>query len=680
MASSGVTHPSVSVGDLLRLLDSPWLYRIWTYQEIMLSENPVLVCGTMMTPWWRFSMSVLYLRITEQWADKYNLHTGDSTSDLFQSLRVWRALVLDRNDFQVSRRHNSSSSIYATLDLQLYNWFLSDIADAFMVEYVSPWTREVLSLQLFGSVAPFAIAIAVAILAWADEWDYEIPSTTAIVSLILIGVFNNTVYLMSRNMDHTVRRPRRKYLRHNLVTWPEESSAKNIILSAIWTRQCKENKDFNFGTRNLMQALIRANLYPLKYSCSLSEVYKELTVNLIELTRSPELILAALRSQVPDAPSWTVDWPMRTSWRKHQSDFERDNGLFYDLTAAPMPQGSVEFDPEHPNVLRIRAWTLGRVTAVLNFERLEDTNHSGQRSKHLHNLRALLQLVNAELDGNDWESVEMYLHELSTPLFKFLRKNRHMQSDEILSLLQSRGRSFATSIWQRCGLVRAPLYADLFEAYRSFSNTWAAKLDRCIVVVSGARTSGSDISASHWPSNVSIATCHPIFSTSGSSSAMSARESSVPATQFQDCRVRSGDAVLQLSSMQEKAVVRQEGNKMIFVDALEAMGSPTIVKGWTQAYEISEMPLVDIDRYTEIQPTLPPPQPRRQAASSHIPRVLITPLNVANVIIPAIRHQITVNKHSSLLSFVFLFICTMEIGFMLSLKVPKTSMTTCSLQ
>ena len=263
MASSGVTNPSVvSVEDLLRLLDNPWLYRVWTYQEIMLSENPILVHGTMMMPWWRFAMSVLYLRITEHWADVENIHTSDSTSDLFKSLRVWRALVLDRNAFHISRRYTSSSSKYTTLDLQLYNRFLSDIADRFLSEFISWWGIGITSLQILLMVVPLAFAIVVPLIAWYSDLGFTTYDARCILFMAWCIETSFCIIwysFLSINLDHTVRRPRRKYLSHNPGTWPEESSAKNIILSAIWTRQCKERKDFNFGTRNLMQALSGQN-------------------------------------------------------------------------------------------------------------------------------------------------------------------------------------------------------------------------------------------------------------------------------------------------------------------------------------------------------------------------------------------------------------------------------------
>lgn len=619
MTSSRVAHASVvSVSDLVRFLDNPWLYRVWTYQEVMLSENPVLVCGTTMMPWWRFSMSVLYLRITEHWADKHDPHKGDRTSDLFKSLRLWRALVLDRNKLHMSKRHIFRSSNFTTLHLQLYNRFLSDIADVFMFEYLSKWRVEFLLLQLLLSIAPFGFAIGWALSIWTEDSGFNMSNSLGIASGIAFSVFNCSMYVLSRNLDHTVRRPRRKFLRHNPATWPEESSAENIILSAIWGRQCKENKDFNFGTRNIIRALIGAELPHLNYSSPVGEVYRDLTANVLHLTRSSELILAALRSQIPGAPSWTVDWSMRKPLRLYRYSVEHDHGLFYDLTADPMPPDSVMFDPSHPNVLQIRGWNLGAVKAVLSFKTLQNSSQSDQRAEHIHNLTALLQLANAELDHNDWEAVEMHLPELTAPTLAFLRRNRHMQPEEMLSTLQSSGRFHIASFWKWCGFMSDPLYATLFESYKSFCNAMAAKQDRRIVIVDGARPLGSDISASHWPSNVCMATCYPVPSPSYPGSASSAAGYDGLNAQFQECRLRPGDAVLQLCSMIEKAVVRQEDNKLVFVDAIEAMGMPIVVEGWTKAYNISEMPLVDIDRYTQTPPALPPPQPRRQDPSSHL--------------------------------------------------------------
>lgn len=50
--------------------------------------------------------------------------------------------------------------------------------------------------------------------------------------------------------------------------------------------------------------------------------------------------------------------------------------------------------------------------------------------------------------------------------------------------------------------------------------------------------------------------------------------------------------------MEEKAVIRQE-NKLVFVDAIEAMGLPVVASEWIKAYNISHMPLVNINGYSQ---------------------------------------------------------------------------------
>lgn len=136
---------------------------------------------------------------------------------------------------------------------------------------------------------------------------------------ILGCIWTTNWYIMSRNLDHVIRRPRRRYrTSNNPPVWPEESLVNNTILSAIWGRQCKESKDFNFGTRATQQKFLGRELLPLDYTRSLGEVYSDLTANMLLLTRSKELLLAALRSQVPESLFWTVDWSLRSPMRRLQ--------------------------------------------------------------------------------------------------------------------------------------------------------------------------------------------------------------------------------------------------------------------------------------------------------------------------------------------------------------------------
>lgn len=599
MASSGKTDlPVVSVNDLAQLLDNGWVYRLWTYQEIMLSENPVLVCGRVTIPWWRFAMSIMYLRITEDWTDIHDIHQGESTDRLFKSLRHWRALVLDRNSLQMSKRRALTSTsikmdmaVPSTgLDLEQYSKFLGIIANIFMADEVHRTFFETITGTLQCGVP----------LGWAYNYlrggqirGRPVYVLVVIALLTAASILHSVIYLLGRHLDHTVRRPRRRFILHDPVLWPEESLAENVLLSALWARQCKEPKDFNFGIRGLLQILTKEHMPRLDYSSSLEEVYRDLTVNLLRYTNSSELLLAALRSNLLSAPSWTVDWSMRTPLRLAKRSYESKHGLFYDMTKRPLPRDSWRFDPLQPNVLQVRAWMLGTVKAVLDFKALEENSGPGQHDRHIHNLEALLTLANAELDENDWGGVQSFLHELTGSTLKFLRKNRHSTPEEVFNLLQASAqvKSVHSSVMERCKVFSKS--AGLFESYKRFCNTMAMQRDRRIVVIDGARPVDSNISTSQWPSNVSMAKCHPISNISGSATTSAASGGNLM-TQFQDCRVQSGDAVLQLCGLREKAVVRQVGNKLLFVDAVEAMGLPGIIDGWTNSCNASQMPLVNI--------------------------------------------------------------------------------------
>ncbi|OAL04817.1 hypothetical protein IQ06DRAFT_101450 [Phaeosphaeriaceae sp. SRC1lsM3a] len=59
LTSKSMTRASIH--DLSTLLDAEWLERMWTYQEILLASNPILVSGQEHLPWWPFSLSITFL-------------------------------------------------------------------------------------------------------------------------------------------------------------------------------------------------------------------------------------------------------------------------------------------------------------------------------------------------------------------------------------------------------------------------------------------------------------------------------------------------------------------------------------------------------------------------------------------------------------------------------------------
>jgi hypothetical protein len=51
--------------DLANLLNRVWVERIWTYQEILLASNPVVVCGHRHLHWSRLIWGILFLDASE---------------------------------------------------------------------------------------------------------------------------------------------------------------------------------------------------------------------------------------------------------------------------------------------------------------------------------------------------------------------------------------------------------------------------------------------------------------------------------------------------------------------------------------------------------------------------------------------------------------------------------------
>jgi hypothetical protein len=53
------TANSASFHDLNELLSQDWITRIWTYQEIILASNPIVVCGDMHLNWSQFALAMI---------------------------------------------------------------------------------------------------------------------------------------------------------------------------------------------------------------------------------------------------------------------------------------------------------------------------------------------------------------------------------------------------------------------------------------------------------------------------------------------------------------------------------------------------------------------------------------------------------------------------------------------
>lgn len=76
-----------SIEEVEGVLDQVWIRRIWTFQEAVLANNPVIICGRQNLACNRLALSVVYLRAFEK----------------YPSLQAWLDLVYSRAHFQTKR-------------------------------------------------------------------------------------------------------------------------------------------------------------------------------------------------------------------------------------------------------------------------------------------------------------------------------------------------------------------------------------------------------------------------------------------------------------------------------------------------------------------------------------------------------------------------------------------------
>jgi hypothetical protein len=297
MASSELAKPPmVTLGDLAGFLNSSWLARLWTYQEIMFSGNPILVCGHSLLPWWRFAMSIFFPCITKDLVDEIL----PANVALFNQLRRWRMLIVDRDEFQNSKNRRHGTIDGSMTDLAHYYNFLFHVALIF----------EKLSRSLAYDLICLAAGFFPALMAFYFYLDVTDIDTRFFLPLTILAILAKKKFNSWRSrLSHTVRRPRHYVKPHRLLPgiWPRDPTTHSMLLAAVWERNYREPRDFNFGIRNLMQTLSGNILPQLDYSSPIGEIYKDLTIDMLERTNSTEIVLAAMGSHVEGQPSWVVD-------------------------------------------------------------------------------------------------------------------------------------------------------------------------------------------------------------------------------------------------------------------------------------------------------------------------------------------------------------------------------------
>ncbi|KAF2108510.1 heterokaryon incompatibility protein-domain-containing protein [Lophiotrema nucula] len=423
---SGIVYTSYQ--DMNDLLDREWVRRIWTYQEILLASNPIVVCGGFHLPWARFSLGVTFL--------EYSGINYQEGNPIIATLNTWAQIVSSR-DHLVS----SDATYFANIQscrrkdmpqtsLQRYRKFIVGVSQrtiwlrwlntlfmffglsvTFVVVtiwivlrkgYGTPAIRSTIPSRVVNaatkassSAAACVVAcVASDIAACAKACDAASSAANSVASLSA-DLANRVTY---QTIDRALGPPFgisflaffvsfiiflgsawRKYPGPDHVSLAQSEGID--LVDGLCNRKSKEKKDKAIAVQAVLQRLSKTALSPIDNTQSLEYIYKQLCINLMEVTGSLQFLLPASLNRFHEHPSWVPNW---------SADFDSfwlKSTLFRDkpATATPGSKAYWKLDPRKDNILIVRGRQISKGIFIgKTFEEHNNASTSFKRKTELY--------------------------------------------------------------------------------------------------------------------------------------------------------------------------------------------------------------------------------------------------------------------------------------------------------
>jgi hypothetical protein len=418
---------------------------MWTYQEILLASNPILVLGNMYLQWSMFERAITFLQ--------YSGVCGRLQSRLNRVLQAWTELVLTRDRFQAASGDNSFRPRFSSLEgkdpqptnLLQYRDSVIDVAEnvnsmkrsyarscviiagfacfcailiffvdgfGILVDYgmYSPSVNESLHALLVASnktigsltaclqacrniTAPTCIHTCKS--ADLGLWDLQTAKTTLDfasgfshrdVWLIALPVIFLVLVLVSVSLAFFSKSLGQ---RTTGPVYPPNDTKLNLVKD-LCTRNCTEVKDKALAVHAVLQRLSTFELKPLDTTLPVCEIYGELSRNIIEATGSLALLIPAATNHFKDSPSWVPDWSatMDPLW------ISQPLYLGHPADATPGSQSVFSWDGRNKSVLTVNGIVrYGKVSQVYQLLETSDMYQPQESTKHLTNLRKMTRFL-----------------------------------------------------------------------------------------------------------------------------------------------------------------------------------------------------------------------------------------------------------------------------------------------
>ncbi|KAF2804757.1 HET-domain-containing protein [Mytilinidion resinicola] len=385
--------------DIDDVLSREWITRIWTFQEILLASNPILVCGHRHLTWSRFAFSIVFLAYPAHAPDTDLLrHRGGDTS----RLPAWIKLVFSRARLTEpkSRPRNTRSPRPETSklnELRMYQEFLRSVLQKYCNFHY--WWEKV---QVIWTV--IFVVVVFSVLAYIEKTStISDRSKQAALKGDFIFALAFCIFILSLNLVWRARIRIPHWRRYGRQERPAEDLVDGII-----SRNSFDPKDKAFGVQSVLQRLAPHSHPEPDYSMPLEQIYKNLSVRLLHATNSLHLLYAAASSDIARrTPSWVPD-------------FSNNNSAIWSavpLFVVERRNQSIPFwrlDPNNSDLLIVRGYQYASIISCFHFKTTSDKYLDSEAAIHRENLHSMLAVLKARVLSRD--AVEILMHMLEEEL------------------------------------------------------------------------------------------------------------------------------------------------------------------------------------------------------------------------------------------------------------------------
>ncbi|KAI1399529.1 heterokaryon incompatibility protein-domain-containing protein [Hypoxylon fuscum] len=333
--------------DISDILDREWFYRAWTFQEVVLSPNIVILCGFNELAWTKFIADIrIHAKSMARLADISRMHW------LLDLINIWMVTERPVTWNEGAGNRGVTRSTYATWTVGMrQSWYIPGIMRLFLG-----------SIHLFSVLLHLSILISITF--------YLIET----IPLVLFFLFFKELFIFFAWFTPLVASwmsiliapgsgiELLKFVYFEIVIGFESEfeGAHDAyyagVVQAIRTRRATDAKDHAYSAYGVLQRLGVKKLASPDYSKPLGQVYQELTVDLLRWRPALlSLIVDAGTGYHLQCPSWVPDWRHAASKQWIDTGYVLNkvpgiNSLVGPVTLPPSP--SVEFRGQQELVIK----------------------------------------------------------------------------------------------------------------------------------------------------------------------------------------------------------------------------------------------------------------------------------------------------------------------------------------